>query len=85
VCPPFFARLVIFAVAIAAQIFARSEASAPVPLFVAEGAPMPMSQGIFDYITMGPPRKILFGAAVTEELETYAVESATAIVQKNLN
>ena len=54
--------------------------AAPVPIFIAEGSPLPMAQIAFTNSTVGPTRKILIGSAVTNELELYAVENAAEII-----
>ncbi len=58
--------------------------TSPVPLFVGEGGPHQIVQSVLGTLTFGPPKKILFGAVVTAELDRYAIETATTIVQKAL-
>ena len=50
----------------------------PVPVFIAEGAPMPMVQVALDLTLVGPPRKILVGTALSAELETYSANTAAS-------
>jgi hypothetical protein len=57
----------------------------PTPIFIGEGAPMPMPQVTFGGTTVGPTCKILIGSAVTNELENYAIESAAAILGRVLS
>jgi hypothetical protein len=52
------------------------------PVFVAEGSPTPISEHVFDAVTVGPTKKMLLGAAITAELEFYAAESASAIIER---
>jgi hypothetical protein len=53
----------------------------PPPVFVAEGAPLPMLQGAFDAETLGPPRKMAYAIGITGGLEQYSAEQATAVMQ----
>jgi hypothetical protein len=52
----------------------------PVPIFVAEAAPMPMSQLAMTSITIGPPRKILLGSGITNELEFSSGNNAGNVI-----
>jgi hypothetical protein len=52
----------------------------PPPIFVAEGAPLPMAKAAITNSTVGPTHKILIGSAITNELEFYAVNSAVEII-----
>jgi hypothetical protein len=55
------------------------------PVFVEEGKPAPNVQWNFDANTiLGPVRKILMLAALTEELETYVPETASAVIGRVL-
>jgi hypothetical protein len=52
----------------------------PQPIFVGEGAAMPMVAGDLDGMTVGPTGKIRFGTGVSEELQAYSAEAATSII-----
>lgn len=58
--------------------------TAPVAQWTAEGSASAMVQPVYSSIVVGPLKKILFGAAVTVELQQYAIETATSIVQTAL-
>jgi hypothetical protein len=62
------------------QFSIPSPSSAPVPLFVGEGNPMPVGQGNFAPVIVGPVRKMLVGSVVTGELEFAQAETASAII-----
>jgi hypothetical protein len=57
----------------------------PAPVFVGEGLPHPVGQGVMNRVIVGPCHKMLMGAAITNELEFAAVESATAIIGRLLS
>lgn len=59
-------------------------ATVPVPIFIAEGAPAPVSQISFVATDVGPVRKILILAAVTAELERATPDTASAIIGRVL-
>jgi hypothetical protein len=52
----------------------------PQPIFIAEGAPMPMSQLALTSATIGPPRKILLGTAISNEVEFLSANTASSII-----
>jgi hypothetical protein len=52
----------------------------PVPIFIGEGAPMPMMQAALTAATIGPPRKILLGTAITAEVEFLSANTASSII-----
>lgn len=52
----------------------------PVPIFIAEGAPMPMSQVALTPTMIGPTRKILVGTALTDEVEYFSANTASSIL-----
>jgi hypothetical protein len=52
----------------------------PEPIFVGEGQPMPVITGDLDAMTVGPTCKIRFGTGITEELETYSADAASAVI-----
>lgn len=58
--------------------------TAPTGTWTAEGAPAAMVQPVYGSVVVGPPRKLLFGAACTNELEQYSAESAVSIIQRTL-
>lgn len=66
------------------QITVPRIATKPVPAFVVEGSPHSMVQAVYDTITLGPPHKMLFAAAVTAELDQYGSETATSIMRRTL-
>jgi hypothetical protein len=53
----------------------------PAPTFVGEGNAIPVVQGAFANTQVGPTGKLAFIAALTGDLETYAVQAATEIVR----
>lgn len=53
----------------------------PAPVGVAEGGPIPVVRGDFGSTTIGPPKKLMFIAAMTGELATYSAENAEQIVR----
>jgi hypothetical protein len=57
----------------------------PAPVFVGEGLPHPVGQGVMNRVLVGPVHKMLMGAAVTNELEFATIESATAIIGRLLS
>lgn len=52
----------------------------PVPIFIGEGKPMPMSQVALDPTLVGPVRKILLGTAITNELEFFSANTAASVI-----
>ena len=57
----------------------------PVPIFIAEGQPMPMVQASLGSAIVGPTRKILLGSAVSNELEFCTPENASVIIGRILS
>src|SRR5262245_45395112 len=57
---------------------------APVPVFVAEGAPAPNLQWTFANTTLGPTRKILVMAAVSAEVQMATPQTAAAVIARVL-
>jgi len=56
----------------------------PVPLFGAEGAPIPVVQGATSKATVGPVKKLAFAFAITRELDESTPDSAAAILGRML-
>jgi hypothetical protein len=56
----------------------------PVPLFVAEGQPIPFVMPATGKTTVGPARKLAFGFAVTRELDSATPENAAVIFARLL-
>jgi hypothetical protein len=54
----------------------------PLPLWVAEGAPIPFVQPSTSKATVGPVKKLAFGVAVTEELNEATPETATVVLAR---
>jgi hypothetical protein len=52
--------------------------------WIAEGSAAAMVQPVLGAAVIGPPRKLLFGAACTTELERYTAETATTIIQRTV-
>jgi hypothetical protein len=59
-------------------------ATTPPPVFVGEGAAMPVAQGTIQRVIVGPVRKMLVAVAFAGELEFANLESATAIIGRTL-
>jgi hypothetical protein len=59
-------------------------ASHPVPLFVAEGAPLPVTQAATGTTTLGPTRKLTFALALTRELDEATPDSAATVLGRLL-
>jgi hypothetical protein len=57
----------------------------PLPIFVAEGAPHPVVDGSTNAAVVGPVKKILIGAGITEELQNATPETATTIIGRVLS
>jgi hypothetical protein len=53
--------------------------------FAGEGAPHPVVDGSTNAATVGPVKKILIGAGITEELQNANPETATAIIGRVLS
>jgi hypothetical protein len=56
-------------------------ASQKLPVFVAEGAPIPVSQGVTSSSACGPARKLALIEALTEELSGYGASNAETIIR----
>lgn len=56
----------------------------PVPLFVAEGAPIPFVQGSTAKAQVGPVKKLAFGFAISRELDESTPDSVAAILGRML-
>src|SRR5262249_50312604 len=54
------------------------------PIFVAEGAPIPITQGATSHAIVGPTRKLAFGVAVSRELDESTPEGAAAVLGRML-
>jgi hypothetical protein len=54
------------------------------PGLVSEGSPIPVQQGIFDSVTLGPTKKLAVLAAITNELRGYSAQDAEALVRAAL-
>jgi hypothetical protein len=52
----------------------------PVPIFIGETQPMPMSQLAMASTTVGPTRKILLGTGISEELEFASGNTAASVL-----
>jgi hypothetical protein len=52
----------------------------PVPIFIGEGAPMPMSQAALNATIVGPTKKILLGTAISNELEFFSGNTAASVL-----
>jgi hypothetical protein len=56
----------------------------PTSAFVAEGAPIPVVQGVFANVTLGPARKLALITGMTEELAKHSAGSAEAIIRTTI-
>lgn len=56
----------------------------PTPLFVAEGSPVPVVQGVFGHAALGPVKKLIFITTVSNELMQATPESAAIIIGRLL-
>lgn len=52
----------------------------PVPIFVGEGNPIPVTQGVMGKATVGPTRKLAFITPVTRELNEATPQTASVIL-----
>jgi HK97 family phage major capsid protein len=66
------------------QVLIPKITTAPTGTWVAEGSAASMTQPVYGSVVVGPARKLLFGAACTNELQNYSAESATSIIQRTL-
>ena len=66
------------------QAMIPSITTPPTGTFIAEGSPLSIVQPVFGSVLVGPPRKILFGAAVTAELAKYSPEVALNIIRSTI-
>jgi hypothetical protein len=55
--------------------------TAPTATWTAEGAPSAMLQPVLASVVCGPLRKVLFGTAVSIELENFAPDTAVAVIK----
>jgi hypothetical protein len=62
------------------QINVTRASTAALPVFVAEGGPAPTAQDVFSSVTTGPIKKLLMLVPFTNDLESYAIETATSIL-----
>jgi hypothetical protein len=56
----------------------------PTGTWIAEGSATDMVQPVLGSVTIGPPRKLLFGAAATSEIQRYTMETATTVIQRTV-
>jgi hypothetical protein len=56
----------------------------PTATWISEGSPSTIVQSVYGTVQVGPPRKLLFGAAVTGELQRYGPDTALQIIQRTL-
>src|SRR5262249_35431430 len=66
------------------QFFVPHVGTHPIPLWVAEGAPIPFVQPSTGKATVGPVRKLAFGLAVTDELNEATPETAAVVLGRLL-
>jgi hypothetical protein len=66
------------------QILLPVVTTSPTPIFVAEGGNAAMVQPVLGTTLFGPTKKILFGAAVTNEIVKYAPDTALAIIRSTI-
>lgn len=62
-----------------------SATTVPAPVFVGEGSPFPMLDGVTAAASIGPTRKMMLGTAVTAELEFAVPETASTIIGRLLS
>lgn len=63
------------------QVLSPTVDTPPTGTWVAEGNPASMVQTIFGMTKVGPPKKILFGAAVSNEIATYSPDVAVPMIR----
>jgi len=66
------------------QFFVPHVGTHPIPLWIAEGAPIPFVQPSMGKATVGPVRKLAFGLAVTDELNEATPETAAVVLGRLL-
>lgn len=66
------------------QVVVPQITTPPTAAWVAEGGGVSIVQPVFGQTLVGPPRKILFGAAVTADLAKYAPETAMPIIKATI-
>jgi hypothetical protein len=59
----------------------RLATALPVPVFVAEGAPIPALKGNFGNVTLGPPSKLAILAAISNELAVHSADNAELVIR----
>ena len=66
------------------QIIVPKITTPPTGTWVGEGAAAAMVQPVIGNVLIGPPRKLLFGAACTAEIQRYTAETASTIIQRTV-
>jgi hypothetical protein len=56
--------------------------TSPVPVFIGEGSPMPMKDGVIAPTIIGPVRKMMLGVGIASELEFAVPETASTIISR---
>jgi hypothetical protein len=77
-----FEKVVRFDLAGIATITVPFPVTYPVPLFVAEGAPVPVAQGALGSSTVGPVRKLSFVVVISRELDEASPETASTVISR---
>jgi hypothetical protein len=67
------------------QFFIPYASTSPAPVFVGEGLPFPVAQGVLDAAVIGPVHKMLLAVGIVNQLEFVTFESATAIIGRLLS
>jgi hypothetical protein len=66
------------------QVLIPKVTTLPTATWTAEGNPSAIVQPVYGSVLIGPPRKLLFGAACSVELQNYAIDVATEIIRRTL-
>jgi hypothetical protein len=53
----------------------------PAPVFVAEGEPPPVIEGVFENVTLGPTKKMMLISGLTNELAQHSADSAEGLIR----
>lgn len=59
--------------------------TSPAPIFIGEGLPFPVAQGVTNSAIVGPTHKMLLAVGIVNQLEFVTFESATAIIGRLLS
>jgi hypothetical protein len=67
------------------ELHVPAATTSPVPVFIGEGAPMPMKEAVIAPTIIGPVKKMMLGTAVTSELEFAVPETASVIIGRGIS